>query len=609
MKLRKMRFIALLLVAVMVVAALCACGKKSTFTTNNDATDGNSQENVDPESHELHKSANGIDTIDNGYVREELTAIELTELMGNGINLGNTMESGNGKGADAAITLYETNWGQPVTTQEMITGMKNAGFDTLRIPIAWSVTMDYTNGDYTIRDEFFDRVEEIMNYAFNEGMYVIINDHWDGGWWGMFGQEDQAVRDQALEMYKSMWTQIAERYAEYSDYLIFESANEELGNRLNDEINGVAGVLTQDECYETLNMINQTFVDVVRSTGGNNAKRFLLIAGSDTNIAETCDDRFVMPTDTIDNKLLVSVHFYDPSNYTGTAGSASVSTWGVKSEYEAMNETLALMTKFTDAGVGVIIGEWGVLFTEGGEDMCAYYENFLNNCDLYGYCPVLWDTSTIYDRGTCTVKYEDVASVLTSHSLERYQDADTEEIKALAQKKIDSALSSAQDVVVEDGTAWIMFSSSDWGVSYAVGDDHPAGGTDGIVTEEPVITEAGTYTASLDFTGTYSGSANSFIFAAVGIYNGEALFPGYIIDIQEILINGEPVEINEKWYTTCDDKDCTRVNIYNAWVSSVPEEARTSDGDTSTASPTIIDPNDFGAIETISVTFTYGPVE
>ena len=137
----------------------------------------------------LHTSANGIETMDNGYMRKDLSASELTVLMGNGINLGNTMEAYGhiSLGTEAPVSSYETLWSQPVTTQEMITGMKNAGFDTLRIPVAWTNAMDYESGDYTIREDYLNRVEEIINYALNENMYVVVNDHWDGSWWGMFG--------------------------------------------------------------------------------------------------------------------------------------------------------------------------------------------------------------------------------------------------------------------------------------------------------------------------------------------------------------------------------------------------------------------------------------
>ena len=103
-----------------------------------------------------HLSANGIETWDSGYIRKELTSLEVVTLMGNGINLGNTMEAyGRGAfGTTAAVSSYETYWGQPVTTQEMITAMKNAGFDSLRIPVAWTNAMDYENGDYTIREDY-----------------------------------------------------------------------------------------------------------------------------------------------------------------------------------------------------------------------------------------------------------------------------------------------------------------------------------------------------------------------------------------------------------------------------------------------------------------------
>lgn len=122
-------------------------------------------------------------------------------------------------------------------------------------------------------------------------------------WWGQFGDKDETVRQQAWDRFEAFWTQIANRYAEYSEHLVFESANEELGDRLNDDWkkqqtgNLGTGVLTEDECYEVTNKINQKFVDIVRATGGNNVKRQLLIAGYNTEIDKTVDSRFKMPTD------------------------------------------------------------------------------------------------------------------------------------------------------------------------------------------------------------------------------------------------------------------------------------------------------------------------
>ena len=116
-----------------------------------------------------------------GEMRTERTSLEFVELLGNGINLGNTMEAYGHTtlGTNAEVSAYETCWGVPETTQEMVTGMHEAGFDTLRVPVAWTNMMDYENGDYTINEAYLDRVEEIINYALAADMYVIVNDHWD----------------------------------------------------------------------------------------------------------------------------------------------------------------------------------------------------------------------------------------------------------------------------------------------------------------------------------------------------------------------------------------------------------------------------------------------
>lgn len=557
------------------------------------------------------QSAKGNAGGDDGSVRSELTAVELTELMGNGINLGNTMEAygRSSYGTTGEVSDYETFWGQPETTQEMIDGMKAAGFDTLRIPVAWTNMMNFEDGDYTIAEAYLDRVEEIVGYARSAGMYVIINDHWDGGWWGMFGSADEATREAAMELYKSMWTQIAERFAAYSDYVIFESANEEVGYRLNDtDIAEDSGTLSDDECFAVANEINQAFVDTVRAAGGNNAERFLLIAGFGTDISNTCDSRFVMPTDTAENKLLISVHYYDPSGY---CINESLATWGTKSDYETQNETLAKMAQFTEEGYGVIIGEYGVLMEDGElkENTYDYYRNFLDNCDIYGYCPVLWDCNNLYSKTDCAIVDQKIANLYTKHSLEIQSEQEKEDIIASAQKEMDSAYENAEEAAgVDDDTAvaWIMYTSSDWSVQYSVGDVYaPDSMTEGTVATDVEITGEGTYTVSLDFTQTSGGYASGVTFAAVGLANGEALFPDYCIEIEEVLINGEPYTLTGKPYTTSDDGICTRVNLYNSWVTEVPESARCADGDVSDVTPCVLDADTLGNVETISVTFQY----
>lgn len=553
----------------------------------------------------------------------ELTAIELTKLMGNGINLGNTMEAYGHTtlGVNAAPTEYEQFWGQPVTTQEMIQGMKDAGFDSLRIPVAWTNMMDFENGDFTIDEGYLARVGEIIDYAHNADMYVVVNDHWDGGWWGMFGSAKQETRDKAMEMYKSMWTQIATYYADHGNYLIFESANEELGNRLNDHdatYNADSGNLTVDECYEITNTINQTFVDVIRSCGGNNADRFLLIAGFDTNINNTCDDRYKMPTDTSPNKLILSVHFYDPSGYC--IGQA-VPEWGTKVQYEEMNASLAKLTKFTDAGYGVIIGEYGVLLETGTmkANTYDYYVNFLSNCDYYGICPMLWDCNNLYNRNTCKIIDDQIAKLYLDHRYSAQKDITDADLQASSKATMDEALANASDgITIADDTAyaWLMYTSSDWAVQYRVGDGYPDGATAGLGITEAEITGEGTYTVGLDFSETPNGCANSMTFSAIGILHGEDLFPGYVIDIKEVLINGEPYTLTGNYYTTSDDASCTRVNLYNAWVpydettghvKTVPEGSRSTKAPVQYCSPVVIDAATLGDLDSILITFEYRP--
>ncbi len=546
-----------------------------------------------------------------GSVRKELTSLEVAKEMGNGINLGNTMEAYGraslGVGAD--VTEYETSWGAPVTTKEMVGAMKAAGFDSLRIPVAWTNAMDFESGDYTIGKEYLDRVEEIINYALEEEMYVIINDHWDGGWWGMFGSATEETRQQAMDLYISMWTQIAERYAKYSDYLIFESGNEELGYRLNDtDIAADSGSLSEDDCYEMTNLINQNFVDTIRKSGGNNENRFLLIAGFGTTITSTCDNRFVMPADSAKNKLLVSVHYYDPDGY---CLNTSLSNWGSKKDYQNQSDALAKMTKFTEQGYGVVLGEYGVLMNGGPikENTFEYLTNFLNNCDVYGYCPMLWDCNEMFNRTEGKIIDEGVAALYLNRNVSAQSSQTPEVIIENAQKELDTALANAPEeegLADEVAMAWIMYNSSDWSTIYSVGDVYaPDSKTEGIVATDVEITGEGSYTVSLDLTQTSAGFGNSTVFSALAVGNGETLFPNCIINIKEVLINGEVYELNGSPYTTSDDGICTRVNLYNEWITDIPNTARTDNNNITDATPKLLNAETLGNIETISITFDF----
>ena len=567
---------------------------------------------------ELTVSSDGVQTqgvTDNTLTRfsdmdfTEMDALEFSKYLGNGINLGNTMEAtGPDLATDLSVSAYETYWGQPVTTPEMIQGMKDCGFDTIRIPVAWTNMMDYKNGDYTIDSAYLDRVEEIVNYALDADMFVIINDHWDKGWWAMFGSSDETTVQAAFDLYESMWKQVAERFKDYSDMVIFESANEELGNSLNNNaLWSDSGSLTENQQYEMTNTINQNFVDIIRNSGGNNDDRFLLIAGYNTDFDKTLDDRFEMPSDTVDGKLLVSVHYYTPWNYCGAETQAS---WGIKSEYEEMNNQFAKLSKFTDQGYGVIIGEYSAipLWNNGNpipkENTVEFMTNLLDNCDIYNYVPVLWSTNDLYNKSTCTMINDEIKELFAGRSYaSEVQKADSyiEEAK----ERMEEALSTAPDhregtVFYDEGTpvAWIMWNGG--AGTYSVGDVfNPDDNTMGITATNAIVEGEGEYTVSLDFAGGNDG----LTFAALALADGELLYPGCILNIKEITYDGEPVDLIAKPYTSSDDGLCTRVNLYNEWVGSVPDDARSMGHDLTGTSPVIIDKTKISGIKNITITF------
>jgi len=547
------------------------------------------------------------------------TSLEMARLMGYGINLGNTMEACNynNRLPNQETHIYETMWGNPVTTQEMITGMRNSGFKTLRVPVAWTNAMDFENGNFTINEAYLDRVEEIINYALNEDMFVIVNNHWDHGWWSMFGHPDLVWREFALEMFKSMWEQIAHRYKDYDLRLIFEPSNEEWGNRFNDRtiFSPTGGTLTEDECYLLLTELSQVFVDLIRSSGGNNRDRFLLMKGYNTDVTMTIDERFKMPTDSAD-RLLLSVHYYTPWGYCGDT--SGIGTWGRTSEVEEMNNLLGSLTRFTDMGYGVVLGEWGVLDNEG-EDRLTFFTNFLDNSDKHGFVPILWDTGYTPDHGrlfdrndTLTIVAPEILELFQRRSAAR-EGKSVDEVIEAAMISMAATLEKAAErketvLSADEAIAWLMFNSGTWDMEYSVGDNYrPERIASGMVATDAEITGEGTYTVELDFTGTAQGFADGIAFSALAIMNGEIIFPGYYIVITELLINGVQAEYVGLPYTTNDNPVTTRVNLYNEWVRAVPPEARVhpSTGSIADASPVFMEKYILTQIETISITFDY----
>lgn len=318
-----------------------------------------------------------------------LTSVELTKKMGAGWNLGNTLEAIGG----------ETAWGNPVASQQFIDAVKAAGFDSIRIPVAWSKFSDANN--FVIQEAWMKRVEEVVNYALNANLYVMINIHWDEGWMQPTNEKKEYVNNRLT----IMWTQIANRFKNYDDRLLFAGTNEVM-------VDGDYGTPTT-EYYTVQNSFNQTFVTTVRATGGNNAKRFLVVQGFNTNIDHTVNFAKI-PTDSATNRLLMEVHYYDPYNFTLNKDS-NITQWGKnatdpgKAEIWA-NETYVdtqfkkMKTHFIDKGVGVILGEFAAmarLTVPDHEPYRVYWNQIITESALkYGLVPMYWDAGATNDFGS-----------------------------------------------------------------------------------------------------------------------------------------------------------------------------------------------------------------
>lgn len=335
-------------------------------------------------------------------VRENLTTQQLVNEMGLGINLGNTLDA-SGNWFEPTQPNYETCWGSPIITQEIIEGYARAGYSSLRIPVTWSNMM---SDDYTIHPDLMDRVETILNWTLDCGMVAIINVHHENEW-----VKKAATDDEARKKFTSVWQQITKRFEKYGDHLMFEPMNE-IGY---DEIWTPWGGSEADKAkaFGYVNDLNQLFVDIVRSSGGNNAKRHLLVEIYNTGDSYAYDPLTKIPTDPA-NRLALTVHYYAPAlfailgNGEDAGWGVGVPSWGTEQEFKELNDAMeALKINCVDKGIPVIVGEYACSPTNRTQEVVRLYcvsvtEAIYKN----GMCPMFWDVPGAgqYERTTCEFK-------------------------------------------------------------------------------------------------------------------------------------------------------------------------------------------------------------
>ena len=327
-------------------------------------------------------------------------ALTLAKQMYAGINIGNTMEVPGG----------ETGWGNPRVSKEYIDGLKAAGFNAVRIPCAWDshIINQETN---EIDPAWLDRVSEVVGYCRANDMYAIVNIHWDGGWLEENCPPEAQEANNAKQ--HALWTQIASKLNVYDEYLLFAGCNEPN--------------VENAEQMAVLKSYEQTFIDAVRATGGNNATRCLIVQGPSTDIDKTLNLFGEMPTDVVTGRLMLEVHYYTPWTFCGLEADAD---WGRMAyfwgEYEVegsdrnsgygADDVIAafekLEARYVHDNIPIILGEYGAMVRTVGENQEAhdlsrqsFTEVVTREAKNHGIVPFFWDGGTfvMIDRYTGTV--------------------------------------------------------------------------------------------------------------------------------------------------------------------------------------------------------------
>ncbi len=310
----------------------------------------------------------------------DIGAWDAAAQMGVGVNIGNTLEN---------TASWETGWGNPRITKEYVESLAALGFRTVRLPVAW----DTYAHDGRIPDEKLARVGEVVDWILGAGMFCVVNIHWDGGWIDSSNKEKfrktfATFSADAQTKFPAYWTQIANYFADRNQRLVFEALNEETN---------FEGEGSTKKAYGTLTRVNQLFIDTVRKTGGNNAKRLLIVTGYATDFSKTASDDYLLPVDPVPHKLLISVHYYTPWQFAGMSEDASWGkmqpTWGSHGDLAELKRLFDLMQGFTQRNdIPAFIGEFGVTDKKEAVSRVRWMSAVARAALERKMVPVLWDT-------------------------------------------------------------------------------------------------------------------------------------------------------------------------------------------------------------------------
>ncbi|NIA56435.1 glycoside hydrolase family 5 protein [Massilia sp. TW-1] len=335
-----------------------------------------------------------------------------------GFNIGNTMEAIGG----------ETAWGNPPVSNALIQAVKQAGFNAIRLPVAWDQYADQKTGQ--ISATWLARVKQVVQYCVDNDLYVLVNVHWDGGWLEKNITADK--KDAVNAKQKAYWEQIATTLRDFDEHVMFASANEPDTK----DATGMAILMSH----------HQTFVDAVRATGGRNAYRVLVVQGPQTNIDLSVKLMPTLPADKLAGRLMAEIHFYDPFNFVlmtkdetwgnqayywgapnhSTTDAKRNSAWGEEDYVDA--QFASLKKTFIDKGIPVVLGEFAAQRRTNltGDALALhlrsrnYYHTYVvKKAAANGVAPFFWDvgapddqSGSIFDRRTTQVRGQQTLDAL-----------------------------------------------------------------------------------------------------------------------------------------------------------------------------------------------------
>ena len=339
-----------------------------------------------------------------------------------GMSLGNTFDAYSDSGLKDEMDS-ETVWQSMPTSREIIKGIHDAGFETLRIPVSWH---QHLGEDFTISERWLARVKEVVDWALDEGMYVIINIHHDNHPEADCFYPDNAHLEQSKHYITRIWEQLSDTFKDYDEKLIFESMNEPrlVGHSYEWWIpNKNTDV---EEAIECINILNQTFVDTVRAAGGKNASRYLMCPGYDASYDGALNKGFVLPEDTAADRIIVSVHAYIPYDFAlqfpGTNYFDSDTKKCTKEIDSFMDK---LYDRFVANGVPVVIGEFGARDKSNLQARVDYSAYYIAAAKARGMTALWWDNNAfggngenfgLYYRRGGYILFEDILAALMKYA-------------------------------------------------------------------------------------------------------------------------------------------------------------------------------------------------